>query len=291
MADQPMALRSDRDLEAALRAFGEDVAWPEATSTTGGADVATAVRARIETMPRTVLPARPGWSWWPARRARVAAVRILLVLAAIAGAATLGLPGLRLILGPAPVSPPPSLAPRATPAAGASGSASAAGVPGSTMSLGQLVPLDELDARAGFHVAWPADPSIGPPDAAFIDPTLGGQVALVWRSREGLPDTLEPGVGLVVTAFQGTPDSGFYSKAVGSDTKVTSVLVDGHLAFWLDGDPHFLFYEGRDGFVHDERRWVGDALLWTRGPITYRLETSLGQAAAIRLAESMPAEP
>jgi hypothetical protein len=291
MADQPLALRSDRDLEAALRVFGEAVAWPEATSTTGGGDLATAVRARIETLPRTDVPARPRWSWWPARRALVLAVLILLVLAAIAGAASLGLPGLRLILGPAPVSPPPSLVPRASPATSASGSASAAGVPGSTMSLGQLVPLDELDARAGFHVAWPSDPALGPPDAAYIDPKLGGQVALVWRSREGLPDTLEPGVGLVVTAFQGTADSGFYSKAVGTGTTVTSVLVDGHPAFWLDGDPHFLFYEGRDGFVHDARRWVGDALLWTRGPITYRLETSLGEAAAIRLAESMPAEP
>ena len=291
MADQPLALRSDRDLEAALRVFGEDVAWPEATPTPGGADVAAAVRVRIETMPRTIVPARPRWSWWPARRALVAAALILLVLAAIAGAATLGLPGLHLILGPAPVSPPASLAPRASPAAGVSGSASAGDVPGSTMSLGQLVPLDELDARAGFHVAWPSDPAIGPPDAAYIDPTLGGQVALVWRSRNGLPDTLEPGIGLVVTAFQGTADSGFYSKAVGSGTTVTSVLVDGHRAFWMEGDPHFLFYEGRDGFVHDPRRWVGDALLWTRGPITYRLETSLGEAAAIRLAESMPAEP
>ena len=59
-------------------------------------------------------------------------------------------------------------------------------------------------------------------------------------------------------------------------------------AFWLSGDPHFLFYEGPNGDVHDPRRWVGDALLWARGAITYRLETSLGEAEAIRLAESMP---
>ena len=84
MADQPLALRSDGDLEAALRAFGEGVAWPEATST-GGGDVAAAVRARIESSPRTVAPARPRWSWWPARRALVAAVLILLLLAAIVG--------------------------------------------------------------------------------------------------------------------------------------------------------------------------------------------------------------
>lgn len=282
MADQPLALRSDDDLEAALRAFGEALAWPEATSATDRGDVAATVRARIEAMPRTVERARPRWSWRPAPRALVAALLVLLVLAALAGAATLGLPGLRLILGPAPVSPPPSLAPRAS---------SAGGVPGSTMDLGELVPLDQLDAQAGFAVTWPQDPALGPPDAAYVDPTLGGQVALVWRSREGFPDTLEPGVGLIVTAFQGTTDNGFLSKSVGSGTKVTSVLVDGHPAFWLEGDPHFLFYEGPDGFVHDPRRWVGDALLWSRGPITYRLETSLGEAAAIRLAESMPVEP
>ena len=290
MADQPLQLRSDGDLEAALRAFGESVAWPGAAAS-DGPDVAALVRERIESSPRTVAPAQSRWSWSPARRALVAAVLVLLVLAALAGAAGLGLPGLRLILGPAPVSPPPSLAPSASPAAGASGTSgasSAAGMPGSTMGLGQLVPLDELDARAGFDVAWPSDPAVGAPDAAYIDPTLGDQVALVWRSRAGLPDTLEPGVGLVVTAFRGTADSGFFSKALGSGTTVKSVLVDGDRAFWLTGDPHFLFYEGPEGFVHDPRRWIGNALLWTRGAITYRLETSLDQAAAIRLAESMP---
>jgi hypothetical protein len=278
MADQPLHLRSDGDLEAALRMFGESVAWPQATAV-DGQDIAALIRARIESSPRTVEPARSRWSWWPARRALVAAVLVLLVLAALAGAAGLGLPGLRLILGPAPVSPPPSLAPSASPASGA---------PGATIGLGQEVPLDELDTRAGFAVAWPQDPALGPPDAAYVDPTLGGQVALVWRSRAGLPDTLEPGVGLIITAFQGTADGGFYSKALGSGTTVKSVLVGGDRAFWLSGDPHFLFYEGPDGFVHDPRRWIGDGLLWSRGPITYRLETSLGQAEAIRLAESMP---
>jgi hypothetical protein len=274
MADQALHLRSDADLEAALRAFGEDIAWPEAPS-----DLPTMVRVRIESSPRNVGPARSRWSWWPARRAVVAAVLILLALAALAGAAGLGLPGLQLILGPAPVSPPPSLAPSPSPAAGA---------PGSALGLGAQVPLEDLDAQAGFDVDWPSDPSLGPPDAAYVDQALGGQVALVWRSRDGLPDTLAPGVGLIVTAFRGTADSGFYTKALGSGTTVKSVLVGGERGFWLTGDPHFLFYEGPAGDVHDPRRWVGDALLWTRGAITYRLETSLDEAAAIRLAETMP---
>ena len=133
MADQALHLRSDADLEAVLRAFGEEVAWPEPPS-----DLAAAVRARIVSSPPTAQTTGSRRSWWPARRALVAAVLILLVLAALAGAAGLGLPGLRLILGPAPVSPPPSLAPSASPAAGA---------PGSTLGLGDQVPLENSMPR------------------------------------------------------------------------------------------------------------------------------------------------
>jgi hypothetical protein len=67
-----------------------------------------------------------------------------------------------------------------------------------------------------------------------------------------------------------------------------AVRVNEGPGFWLTGDPHFLFYTGPDGFVHDPRRWVGDALLWANGPITYRLETSLGEQRALGMADSMP---
>ncbi len=289
MADRPFDLRTEEDLEAALRDLGARIAWPTGASATSpegvtGPDLAAIVRARLEAASRnvrTARPARPGWGWRPARRALVAAVIILLALAALAGASVLGLPGLRLILGPPPVtvSPPPSLEPSRSPAPGAAGR---------TMSLGVVVPLADLDSKAGFAVTWPSDPAVGPPDAAYLDASLGGQVALVWRSRDDLPDTLEPGVGLILTEFRGAVDDGFYSKALGSGTTAQPILVHGQRAFWLTGDPHFLFYTGPDGFVHEERRWVGDALIWARGPLTYRLETSLGQAAALRMAGSMP---
>ncbi|MEO8437668.1 MAG: hypothetical protein ABI562_04355 [Chloroflexota bacterium] len=291
MAEQPLHLRSDDDLVAALLGLGDAIAWPTPAGDAGdGLDLAARVRARIEAAPRSVAPARRRWSWnWrPARRALVVAVIVLLALAALAGAAGLGLPGLRLIFGPAPVRPPPSLTPGAAPSAGASRtSVASSSVPGATMSLGALVTLAELDQRAGFPVVWPDDPAIGPPDAAYLDESLGGQVALVWRSRVGLPDTLEPGVGQVLTAFRGTIDGGFFSKAVGSGTKVELVKIHGDPAYWISGDPHFLFYQGPDGFIQDPRRWVGDGLIWARGPITYRLETPLGRDAAIRLAETM----
>lgn len=291
MADQPLHLRPDADLETALRGLGESIAWPTAGRATDAApDLAAIVRARLESGPRAAglavraeRPARtrPILLWRPARRALIAAVIVLLALAALAGASVLGLPGLRIILGPAPVtvSPPPSLEPSRSPASGA---------PGSVMKLGVAVALSDLDGKAGFPVIWPSDPTIGPPDAAYIDPALSGQVALVWRSRSDLPDTLEPGIGLILTEFRGAVDDGFFSKTLGTGTTAQPVLVHGQHAFWLTGDPHFLFYTGPNGFIDDGRRWIGDALLWARGPVTYRLETSLGRASALRMAESMP---
>ncbi|MEO8570643.1 MAG: hypothetical protein ABI553_02995 [Chloroflexota bacterium] len=280
------------DVETALGGLADAIDWPTAAPADGdGRDLAAAVRSRIEAAPRAVLPARRSWTWRPARRALVAAVLLLLALAVIATAAGFGLPGLRLVFGPAPVSPPPSIvaspAPAVSSTPGASGTPASA-LPGGSIGLGDAVSLDSVDARAGFTVTWPSDPLVGAPDAAWIDPALGDQVALVWRSDAGLPATLEPGVGLVLTEFHATVDSGFYSKALGNGTTATAVLVNSRPGYWLTGNPHFLFYTGPNGLVHEERRWVGDALIWAVGPITYRLETSLDRDVAIRLAESMP---
>jgi hypothetical protein len=283
MTDMRLFQLPDGDLEAALRSLTPTVDWPSADPGSGQPDLAAAVRARIEAEPRPVAPVREPrgssrWTWRPARRALVLALIALLALAAIAGAIGLGLPGLRLIFGGAPVSPPPSLEPSRSPAPGR---------PGATMGLGERVELAELDARAGFHVRWPDDPSVGPPDAAYVDVRKGGQVSLVWATTPELPATLEPGVGLLLSQFRGQVDDGFFTKAIDGDTSVDPVQVGGAKAFWLSGDPHIFFWTGADGFVDDPRRWVGDTLLWSDGEITFRLETSLGRDAAIRLAETL----
>src|SRR5262245_13410740 len=284
MTDQPLHLASDADLESALRSLSEAIDWSAAGPVAGtGPDLATVVRSRIEAGdPIAARPAGLRWPWRPAGRMGVALVVVILslaLLAVVAGAAVLGLPGLRLFLGPAPVSPPPSVAPSASATARA---------PGAGLGLGVQVGLDELDARAGFDVQWPDDPAIGPPDAAYIDPSQGDQVTLVWSARPGLPGTLQSDVGLLMTAFRGYVDDGFFMKVVGTGTTIRMVAVDGEQAYWLSGEPHFFFYEGPKGRVEDPRRWVGDALLWADGPVTYRLETSLGLDRAVEIAESVP---
>ena len=225
---------------------------------------------------------------------------LLLVVAALAGAAGLGLPGLRIFFGGTTGSPPPVATPAPSPTAGAAASAATSPPPsgptgsilpptgpGANLGLGERIALADLDARAGFHVILPTDPAFGPPDSAWIDPAKAGQVTLVWAPRPGLPPTLDPGVGLLVTEFRGAVEDAYFSKALGAETTVELVLIGDDRGYWLHGDPHQFFYQGPTGFIEDQRRWVGDALLWSSGPITYRMETSVGRDEAIRIAGTM----
>jgi hypothetical protein len=286
MTERNLQRWPDEALIEAVRLLEREVDWPDATAA-GGRDLATAVRLRIESTPSPALPGRrwsisgPRWANGPVRRALLIAAGLLLLLAAIAGAAGVGVPGLRVLFGGGSVSPPPSLEPDRSPSPGG---------PGAGMRLGDpLSPSDRalLDARAGFEVRWPADPLAGPPDAAYVDETKHGQVSLVWATRADLPATLEPGVGLLMTEFLGTVDDAYYGKAVGSGTTVEPVLVGGQRGYWLSGEPHFFFYTGPGGVVQDERRWVGDALIWSDGTVTYRLESALGREATIRIATTV----
>jgi hypothetical protein len=277
----------DGDLEAALRALAPVVAWPEA-ALPGGSDVATAVRVRVETLPVPVRERQAGpfrWSWRPARRALVLALVALLGIVAIAGALGLGLPGLRIILGEAPPRPSASAVPSVAP--GVSRTPEALGT---SLRLGDpLNPADraELDARAGFPVLLPSDPALGPPETAYIDDVKGGQVTLLWPARPDLPATLQPEIGLLISQFEGVVGREFFAKATSSNTIIEPVQVGEFDGYWLTGDPHIFFWEGRGGFVDDARRWVGDVLLWSDGTVTYRLETSLGPDEAIAIAEGM----
>ena len=279
MSDQPMRLsaRDDAGLEALLRGSTEAVAWPSA-GPPGAPDIAMRVRARLVASPRPVV-GRSWRAWRPVRRSLLLALVALLALAAIAGALGLGLPGLRLVLGEPPVSPPPPVAPSRTPPPGPVGS---------SLRLGELVALDAVEALTGIPVQLPTDPAIGPPAAVYVDRDRENQVAFVWAASEVLPETREPGIGLILMRFDGRMDDGYRQKLIGEGTTVERVTVEGNLGFWVSGEAHFFFYIREDGAVIDDaRRWVGDALAWTDGVITYRLESGVGRDTSIELAESL----
>lgn len=275
MTQRPALPFDDTTLAAALRELSDAVDWPTADAA-GAPDLATRVRVRL-----TERGARPrAMRWRPARwpRALVLALLALVVLAAVAGAVGLGLPNLRLILGGPSASPPPTVAPSATPA----------GAPGSRLGLGRPVTLDEAAAQAGRELLVPTDPALGPPDAVYVDPAKANQVSMVWAARPDLPAMHEPGIGVVFMTFAGTTDGGLFEKIVHEGTTVERLRVGDHPGYWLEGAPHFFFYRTADGrIVDDARRWVGDALIWSDGTTTYRLESSLGRDAALRIAASL----
>jgi hypothetical protein len=290
MTDRPMARFDDAALEGALRSLATAIDWPPpapigATGTATGPDVATRVRVRLGDASRP-RPTRP-WRWLasrPIRRSVVLAMAALLALAVVAGAVGLGLPGLRFILG-GPTPPPPSPTPPAPPRAAPP---TLPDVPGASMGLGDLVTPAEVVARTGIPARLPADPRLGTPDSVWVDPAKGNQVAYVWGVTEQLPATNEPGVGLVLMRFDGRIDSGFFEKVIGTGTHLEKVQVNGHDGYWIDGDPHFFYYV-RSGeiFVDENRRWVGDSLVWSDGATTFRIESGLGRDATIAIAESI----
>lgn len=271
---------TEAELVVALGSLRSQLAWP--TAADRSPDLAARVRLSIMAGGE---PSTAPWhwsrSWRIGRRALALAIVALLALAAVAGAIGLGLPGLRLILGDAP-SPPPVAGSAPSPAAGGSSA------PGAELRLGAAVSLEVARATTGRPIPTFDDPSLGPPDGVYLDVARADQVALVWAASADLPETLASGVGLILMSFDGTVAPAFFQKSIGSGVTVEPVIVDGRDGFWISGDPHLFFYESGDGaLIDDDRRWVGDALVWSDGATTYRLEAAIGRERAIRLAASL----
>jgi hypothetical protein len=278
MSGRPFDLSSDAALESALRDLAPALAWPAAQPVAGAPDIAMRVRTRIVAGERE-RPATVRSAWRPMRRSLVLALAALLVLAAVAAAVALGVPGIRLSFGVPPATPPPSIAP-----GGSAGLPS--GPPGAALRLGRLVALDAVDDDVPFAVRVPTDPRTGQPAAAWVSER--DEVTLTWAPSADLPPTMDPAVGLLLTQFRGTQGATLITKVIDSGTAVARVTVNGATGYWIDGDPHFSFYETPEGeMVEETRRWVGDALIWSEGEITYRLETSLGREAAVRIASTL----
>ena len=278
MAEQRFLQLSDDELGAALSGLAPAVAWPDARLAPDGPDLATRVRARL-----AVAPASRRGSTWRLRPALVLALVALFALAAVAGAVAFGVPGIRLIFGDPGATPPPAVA---SPTAPSSTGGASAPPAGSSLDLGDQVDPASLADRVDFRVLFPNDPALGAPDAAYVSER--DEVALVWAPNDDLPPTVEPDIGLLIMQFRGSVRPEPIGKIISSGTVVEPVQLGDGTAYWITGDPHVFFYMSPEGeYVDEGRRWVGDALIWQRGVQTYRIETSLGRDAAVRIAESL----
>jgi hypothetical protein len=133
--------------------------------------------------------------------------------------------------------------------------------------------------------------ALGGPDAVyFSDRVAGGAVSLVYVARPGLPASTA-GTGALLTELGGDPIS-FVKKLLTGTTRLESVEIAGEPGFWIQG-PHTLgLLDAQGRPVQQRPRLAGNTLVWLRRlpgglPLTYRLETTLDKAGALRLARSV----
>jgi len=202
----------------------------------------------------------PARRWWPSAWPRAAALAVIatLLVAATAAALVLVLPGLRITTVPT--------VPTAEAVA-------------SRLALGDPIPADTVGAGV------PA--ALGPPDEAYV---IGDHevLSLVYQADDELPELAGSGIGLLVQVIDGALDRERVEKLVADGATVTPVQVGGDAGFWIEGPPHLVRYIDPDGRDRSQRtRLVGDALVWERGGVLYRIESGLGLDGTLRIAESI----
>lgn len=264
---------TEPDLEAALTDLGARIAFPPTP------DLASTVGARLAAGKR---PARP-LAWLPAvprrRRVTLALLAALLLAATIlalspAARASLGgwlrLRGVVIVVAPArPAPAPPPV--------------------GTRLQLGRRLTMHKAQRQVPFRILTPHLPGLGAPDEVYLGvPPPGGQVALVYRPRPGLPRAAHTGVGLLLTEFRATLDPGIFKKLVFMGTQVRFLSVNGAPAYWISGQPHLFGYIDANGqFATENMRLAGNTLLWEAGDLTLRLEGAMSEQMALRIAASV----
>jgi hypothetical protein len=260
-------LISDVELERALKDLGPRYPYPPTPN------LASRVRLRIVAKP-IARPRRLELWRDPRRLALVAAVLLLLL-----GGAALANPTTRdaiahffhvrgVIVTRVP-SPLPSLTP-VTP-----------------LDLGRRTTMADAQSAVSFKIAVPAE--LGDPDAIYVANDIpGGEVALAYTPRPGIPLVKQTGLGVLVTEFRGDLNPGFMGKAIGPGTTLQETSVNGDPGWWIAGEPHMIYVEVRGNGNAVTLRMAANTLIWEHAGVTYRIESSLSKAEAFRIAAGLP---
>jgi hypothetical protein len=155
------------------------------------------------------------------------------------------------------------------------------------LDLGQRTTLERARAELGFEPLVPRD--AGRPDRVFVNMQVsGGELALAYSPRSGLPDAGSTGLGLLVGEFRGDLAPEYIGKIAPQATRVEDLRVDGRRAIWLEGAPHLFFYRPPDADVAESQlRLADNVLLLERGNLLVRLEGAFGRERALELARSL----
>ncbi len=252
----------DDALGRALTATAREIEWPKTPDVSGRIAEMLDDHQRVPSLARTRLSL-------PRRRRTVLLVVLGVVLLSLAAVAA----KVVIDLGALTIDTFPGL-PTALPSAVASGP-----------TLGHPATLPDAEREAGFTARVPG--ALGSPDAVWVDETSDGtRIVLGWTSSETLPTIDDLPWGAVLYEFHG--DAALASKVLFSEgSTLDQVEVGGRDAWWITGPHELDLVTGEDTYAR--YRVMGNVLVWKSGDVVMRLETTLGRAAAISIAESVPA--
>jgi hypothetical protein len=253
----------DRDLAATLTSIGRELELPATPDVTEG------VRARIAERERAPVALRPRLSLPSRRRTIVLVAAAILLLGGAAFAAKLVID-----LGAVTIEVVPSR-PSALPTDLETGRA-----------FGRPVSLDAAEGAAGFAATVPAE--LGAPDHVWVGTADVGpptaRIVLAWDPRIDLPPIEGLPWGTVLMELHG--NAAVLGKTVFADAgSIDTVPVDGRTAYWISGE-HTLTIAVPAGTR--DVRITGNVLIWQRGGLTYRMETTASLDRAIAIAGSVP---
>jgi hypothetical protein len=253
------------ELETQLNELAANLSWPETPDLSGEA------AARLATSPR------------PQRRhlAQVllaAAVVVVVLSASVAAWPTgrravadlLGLRGVHISTGP-----PPPIPTTTTP---------------THLDLGTPISIADASKRLGFALRVPALAGFDHPDGVFFSiPPPQGEVTVMYLPRGDLPASAQTGVGLLLSEFEATMETGFFGKVAEPGTTIEALSIHGQPAYWLAGSPHAFFYRLANGEIYgDTLRLATNTLVWQAGAVTLRVEGDITKDQAVAIANSLP---
>jgi hypothetical protein len=259
-----MSAAKEVDVEMQLGLAAATAAWPATP------DLRSRVLARIEAGTEDEGATRPtaGDAARRGRRTRlvpalVAALLALLVLAGVAAALGLRLPGLDIVF----VS-------RLPPA-------------GAGLDLGTPIPL--ADARAFDQPRLLLPGALPDPDVAYeIGAGARRIVTVAWRAEPGRPTIPGTDLSLALMAVPGATNEQLATKMIAGGTNVEPVTVGGRSGWWIAGAPHEIIIARPDGdYAPVRSAIVGDTLVFAQDGTVYRLESALGRDATIAIAETL----
>lgn len=147
----------------------------------------------------------------------------------------------------------------------------------SVLDIAGETSLSAAREQAGFPILLPGFPDdLGPPDAVFLQEFANTVVVLVWMHPDA-PGQVRMSLS---QAFSNVPIFEKYSA-----NHVENTQVGDYPAVWMDGD--YLLVE-RNGEASMTRLIdQSHTLIWDTGEQTFRLETEVDLATALRIAGSL----